>query len=296
MLRTRGEKIFDTVNVIVLFLIAIIMLFPFYVTLIHSIAPPEDFGRKLINLWPSRIDFTAIRSLVGSNTGLVNAYGVTLFTTVVGTFLNMLCTVPGSVALANKKLPYRLPLTGIFVLTMYFGGGMIPAYLLNKYLGLINSVWVMIIPGLVGVGSMFLIRNFIMGIPQDIIEAASIDGCSDIGLLWRIILPLSVACMATFALFFAVGHWNSFYACMMYITDPKKYNLQVYLREVLRDQRNMTQNPEMMRQLREADLPAPPSESLKAANIMAATLPIVCVYPFVQKYFVKGVVVGSLKG
>jgi len=296
-LRTTGEMTFDVVNVIVLFIIGFVMLFPFYVVLIQSFAPPADFGRRNLILWPSRFTITSYRLIIGSATGIVQAYRITLFATLVGTFLNMVFSILCAVGLSNRNLPYRNALTKIFVFTMFFGGGMIPAFILVRYLGLLNNIWVYVIPGLVSVWNTLLLRNFFMGIPQEIIESASIDGCSEMRMIWSIILPLSTASIATISLFYAVGHWNNLGTAMLYIFDPRLNNLQAYLLTILTDQRNMVVNQEMMTAFIEANQNRPPpSEALRAANIMAATIPIVLVYPFIQKYFVKGVVVGSLKG
>lgn len=296
MKRTKGEKAYSVFNYIFLAVVGLVTVFPFYITLINSISPAIDFALKPINLWPSRVDISSYRTIIGKNTGILNAYGVTIFVTVVGTALNMAFTVLAAVALSIKKLPYRNAITLFFVFTMYFSGGMIPSYLLNRYMGLLNNIWVMIIPSMVSVMNMLYLRNFISQIPHEIMESASIDGCSDIKMVPYIILPLSTAAIATFSLFYAVGHWNDFYNCAVYITDSTKYNLQVYLMNVLRDARAMKLNAAEMVKIHEAGSRQPPTESLKAANIMAATIPIVCLYPFLQKYFIKGLVVGSLKG
>lgn len=272
------------------------MIFPFYVTVIKSISPSIDFGTKVINLWPSKLDFSAFKALTGQGSGLIEAYAVTTWSTVVGTALNMFFTTLAAIALANKNLPYRKGITFFIVVTMYFGGGMIPTYLLVKNVGLINSLWVLVIPNLVYAAYVLYLRNFIMTIPVEILEAAKIDGLSDIGMIRIIILPLSGAAIATFSLFYAVGHWNDFYSGALYILDPNKYPLQVYLKEILQDTSAMRLNPDELRKLYESGNPPPPSEALKAANIIAATLPIVCVYPFLQKYFVKGMTMGSVKG
>ena len=298
ILKTRGEKVYDIVVYIFLFLLGLIMLFPFYVTFINSISPPTDFGRKIINLWPSYVDLRPYMELLGRGSGLLAAYKVTLFVVVVGTSLNITLSLLAATCLANKKLPYRGIITTFILITMFFGGGMIPSYLLMRYLGLLNNIWVYIAPGLVGTWNVLLMRNFIMGIPGEILESASIDGCSDIEMVWYIILPLSVACIATFSLFYAVGHWNNLGIPLLYITSARRdlYNLQMYLREILHDPRNMVQDEEQMRALYAEGGRRPVVESVRAANIMAATIPIVCVYPFLQKYFVKGIVIGSLKG
>lgn len=293
---SKSERTFSVVNNILLIIIGLVMLLPFYITLINSVSPPVDFGTKVINLWPSKFDFSSYKVLLGKNTGLMDAYGVTIFVTVIGTVLNMLLTVLGAVGMSNKNLPYRNGITLFFVFTMYFGGGMIPSYLLTRYLGLINNIWVMIIPSMVSVMNMLYLRNFISQIPRELIESASIDGCSDMAMIWYIILPLSTAALATFSMFYAVGHWNDFYSCAVYITDSKKFNLQVYLMSILQDSRTMRMNAEEMSRLKEIGGRQPTSDGLKAANIMAATIPIICVYPFIQKYFAKGLMVGSLKG
>jgi len=296
MKKTIGERIFAGFNYFFLVLIGLITLLPFYVTFINSISPSIDFGTKVINLWPSKIELSAYKALIGQGSGLVNAYSINIYVTVVGTVLNIIFTLLPAIALANKKLPYRTGLTLFLVGTMYFGGGMIPAYLLIKYLGLFDNLWVCILPGLISTGYILYLRNFISTIPGEILESATIDGCSDIGLVWRIIVPLSGAAIATFALFYAVGHWNDYFSGAMFLTSKNKQPLQVYLREILRESgAKGNLNPDEYKKLVEQNL-VPLEESLKAANIMAATIPIVCVYPFLQKYFVKGLVMGSLKG
>lgn len=296
MKKSKGEKLFSFCVYFLLTLTGFIMIFPFYVTVIKSISPSIDFGTKVINLWPSKLDFSAFKAITGQGSGLIEAYAVTTWSTVVGTALNMFFTTLAAIALANKNLPYRKGITFFIVVTMYFGGGMIPTYLLVKNVGLINSLWVLVIPNLVYAAYVLYLRNFIMTIPVEILEAAKIDGLSDIGMIRIIILPLSGAAIATFSLFYAVGHWNDFYSGALYILDPNKYPLQVYLKEILQDTSAMRLNPDELRKLYESGNPPPPSEALKAANIIAATLPIVCVYPFLQKYFVKGMTMGSVKG
>lgn len=296
-LRTTGEITFDTINFIILFIVGVIMLFPFYVVLIQSVAPARDFGTRNIILWPSRFTITSFRIIIGSASGIVQAYRVTLFATIVGTAANMLVSILCAVGLSNKNLPYRNTLTKLIVFTMFFGGGMIPSFMLIRHLGLLNNIWVYVMPGLMSVWNTLLLRNFFMGIPQEITESAQIDGCHELRMIWSIILPLSTAAIATISLFYAVGHWNNLGTPMMFIFEPRLNNLQAYLLTVLQDQRNMVFNPEQMAAFVEANQNRPPpTESLRAANIMAATIPIVLVYPFLQKYFVKGVVVGSLKG
>jgi len=296
LFKTRGEKAYDVFVYIFLTLLGLVMLFPFYVTFINSISPPTDFGRKLVNLWPSYIDIRPYQQLLGRCSGLLAAYRITLFVVIIGTGMNITLSLLSAVALANKKLPYRTIITGFIIFTMFFGGGMIPSYILMRYLGLLDNIWVYVFPGLIGMMNVFLMRNFIMGIPHEILESASIDGCTDIAMVWHIILPLSTACIATFSLFYAVGHWNNLSTAILYITKRDLFNLQAYLREILVSMANMRQDDTTMMELYGSGERKPVTESVRAANIMAATIPIVCVYPFLQKYFVKGIVIGSLKG
>ena len=202
----------------------------------------------------------------------------------------MMCAYP----LARRGLPHKGFFTFIFTFTMIFGGGLIPSYLLNKDLGLVNTFWVMIIPGAMAVYQMILARTFIANtIPEDLIESAKLDGCSDIRFFWQFVLPLSQAVIAVIALQYAVGHWNSYFNAMIYLQNNKLYPLQIFLREIL-----------IMSQMDSSDFMDDETavaiqgmaELIKYALIVVSTAPILCLYPFLQKYFVKGVMIGSLKG
>lgn len=289
-----GDRIFDGINNTLLVFLGFSMLFPFYVVLINSISPPEDFRFKSIILFPSKIELAYYQTVFSVGSRIFQAFSVTLFITFVGTAVNMVLTLMGAYAMSQKKMPMRSGITLFIVFTMYFSGGMIPTYLVVKEIGLTNTLWAMIIPSAVSSGTLIFMRNFIMGIPAEIIESATIDGCSDLRVLLNIILPLSSAAIATFTLFYAVGHWNEFYAGVIYVTKQKLQPLQVYLRWVLYDATTTNDFSEIERYLNDGI--KPPTEALRAATIMAATLPIVLVYPFLQKYFVKGMIMGSLKG
>ena len=218
------------------------------------------------------------------------AYGVTVFRTVVGTLLNLVITVMTAYPLSKKFLPGRNVLMQIFFFTMIFSGGMIPTYLVVKTFKLSNTIWALIIPSLLNVYNMIIMRTFFEGISEELEDAARIDGCSEWKTLLKIVLPVSKPTLASIALFYAVWHWNSFFDVVLYITDRKLWPLQTLLREVVLTMSMAELNAQM------ADVAAPPSSSVIAATVMVSTVPILAVYPFLQKYFVKGVMVGAVKG
>jgi len=281
----------------IMLIIGIITLFPFYITIINSISPPEDFLFKEIILWPSRFETSYFQLILTRGSDLFNAYKVTLFVTIIGTLVNLVLTTMTSFVLAQRQLPFRSQITLFIVFTMFFHGGMIPSFLLIQGLHLTNTLWAMIIPGAIGTGYMLFLRNFFMTIPTELYESAHLDGCSEAHILTRIILPLSMPAIAAFTLFYAVDHWNDFYAGTIYIFDYKKQPLQVYLRMVLYDATVRGDPETMSRLMGDGELKyQPPSEAMRAATVIAATLPIIMTYPFLQKYFVKGMMMGSLKG
>jgi len=293
--KSVGEQIFLCLNNAVLFMLGFATLLPFYIVIVNSVSPPEDFLFKEIIIWPSKLDLQYYKVVLGKGSTIYNAYKITAFLATAGTFISLAITTITAYVLAQRKLPFRSLLTLFMVFTMYFSGGMIPAYLVVRYLNLIDTVWAMIIPGMIGTYNMLLMRNFIMGIPGEIIEAATIDGCSELCMIIKIILPISTASMATIGLFYAVQYWNTFSGGVLYINSAKLRPLQVYLHHILNQatlQNDFKELGELMQQGRYK----PPSEAVQAATIMSATLPIIFVYPFVQKYFVKGITVGSLKG
>ena len=222
-------------------------------------------------------------------TGLRN----TIAYTVVGTLFSLITTLLGAYALSRKELVGRKFFMVFFTITMFFGGGMIPNYILMKDLKLIDTFWVMILPGLIGVYNMILARTFMQNLPYDLFEAASIDGCSDTYYFFRMVLPLSKACMAVIALYYAVGHWNAYFNAFIYLNDRNRYPLALFLRDILINNQ-MTGDMDLDPELLERKLGL--AEVLKYSLIVVATGPILLVYPFAQRYFVKGVMIGSLKG
>ena len=221
-------------------------------------------------------------------------YRNTIAYTVLGTFVNVAMTLICAYPLARRNLPHKGFFTFLFTFTMLFSGGLIPSYLLIRDLGLINNFWVMVIPGAIGVSQMIVTRTFIRStIPDDLLEAAQIDGCNDYQFFYLFVLPLSKAVIAVIAMQYAIGHWNSYFNAFIYLSDKRLYPLQIYLREIL-----------ILSQIDINDIADPETaiamqgmaDLIKFSLIVVATAPILCVYPFVQKYFVKGVMIGSLKG
>ncbi|QYR24149.1 carbohydrate ABC transporter permease [Paenibacillus sp. sptzw28] len=263
------------------------MLYPFLHVLSISLSTPAEALRPGVHFYPQEISFNAWKRVLTTET-VWQTMGNTVFRTVVGTGLTLIFLSLGAYPLSRKYLPHRTFFTMFIVVTMFFGGGLIPTYLLIKSLGLINSLWVYVIPGLLSTFNLLLLRNFFMGIPEELEDSAKIDGANDLRILFTIIMPLSKPVLATLALWTAVGHWNAWFDAMLYMQDQSKIVLQLFLRRLV-----ITSEGDPM-------LPVPSNEMapemVKAAVIMFTALPILLVYPFLQRYFVKGIMVGSLKG
>jgi putative aldouronate transport system permease protein len=263
------------------------MLYPFMHVLSMSFSSSAEALRPGMHWYPHEISLFAWERVL-TDDNIWRALGNTVFRTVVGTFLTLLFMSMGAYPLSKKHLPHRNFYMMFIVVTMFFGGGLIPTYLLIKSLGLIDSRWALIIPGLISTYSMLILRNFFMSIPEELEDSAKIDGASELRILFTLVLPLSKPVLATLALWTAVGHWNAWFDALIYLQDQKLYVLQTFLRRLV-----ITA---------EGDPLLPPKEefatpeTVKAAVIMFTALPILIVYPFLQKYFVKGVLVGSIKG
>jgi putative aldouronate transport system permease protein len=286
---SRGEKIFEVLNMAFLVLLSAVFLIPFLVVFSTSFMSQAEYAtRGSFILWPTQWDLEAYQMLLDRSTALRNAFAVTLFRVTVGTFLNLAFTSTMAYVLARRTLPGRTFLTLVVFATMLFGGGLIPTFMVVDSLKLTNSVWALVVPSLVNAYWMLLLRNFFMSIPGEIEEAAIVDGASPPLVFVKIILPLSTPALATIGLFYAVNHWNAWFDAAIYIFDPKKQPVQLLLRGIL-----SIVSAEMLGITSEV---APPAESLKSALIIVATVPILLVYPFIQRFFVKGIMVGSIKG
>ncbi|WP_019537121.1 carbohydrate ABC transporter permease [Paenibacillus ginsengihumi] len=283
-----GSRLFDAANVAILIVFSLVTLFPFLYILATSLAPLQQVLRGGLILWPEEVTWDAYRTIF-SNTHFVRSLMTTVFVTVVGTLTNLVFTVFMAYPLAKKRLKGRRTMLFLVVFTILFSGGMIPTYMVVKSVGLMNTVWSLILPGAISAFNLIIMKNFFQGIPEELEEAARIDGCKNLGVLFRIVLPLSMPALATFTLFYAVGHWNQFFAAVMYITKSNLWPIQVVLRQMIIE--GSTQDFEVAM----GELNIIPA-TIKMAAIIVATVPILLVYPFLQKHFAKGVLLGSVKG
>lgn len=285
---TRGDKAFQLFNYVFLFAAAATMLMPLVQLLAVSFSSPMAADSKQVFLLP--VEFTtATWKHVLKNAELWKSFGITVYITVAGTVLSMLFSVMTAYPLAHREFLLKKPIMLGIIITMIFNAPMIPFFLTVRELGMMNSLWALILPGLIGTFNMIIIRTFFMGLPKELDDSARIDGCSDAGILFRIYLPLSKPVLATVSLFYAVGYWNTFSRAVLFIRDPEKWPLQMKLRAYLTSPEELAA---VNMFLGDYDFNM---TTLKAATILFATIPIVLVYPYLQKYFVKGSMLGSLK-
>ncbi|OAB32786.1 ABC transporter permease [Paenibacillus macquariensis subsp. defensor] len=285
---TIGEKIWQVVVYFILILLALLCLLPFLYVVAVSVTPESEVLRRGIVIIPETFTFIAYKEVFISH-GIGQAYKITLFRTIVGTVLNVFFTVIAAYPLSKKNLPGRSSFLLFIVFTMMFGGGLIPTYLLIRSMGLLNSPWVLIIPHLISAFNLVIIKGFFEQLPAEIEESARVDGASELQSLWRIILPLSLPVLSTISLFYAVGHWNSYFDAIVYINDSNLMPLQVILRNILLNV--ATQSADSL-----ANSGAVSTFAVQMAAVVVTTVPILIVYPFMQKHFTKGVLLGSVKG
>jgi putative aldouronate transport system permease protein len=277
----------------------LLVLYPLYFTIIASISNPYNVSLGEVVFLPIGFSLDAYIN-VFNNDIIWTGYRNTIFYTVLGVFINLLVTVPCAFALARRNLAGKNVIMFLFVFTMFFSGGLIPTYLLVKQLGMLDTVWAMIIPSAMSVFNMIITRTFYqINIPEELYESARIDGSNDFGMFFRIALPLSKPIIAVMALFYGVGHWNQFFAALIYLTEENLFPLQLVLRNILLS--NQMLSMESMGFMSDDELSALVkqvlmAESMKYALIFIASFPVLVAYPFVQKYFVKGALIGSLKG
>ena len=261
---------------------------------VNSFVSAAEIARRgVFILWPEEIDIGSYQYLWECRGNILRAYGNTLFRTIVGTALSLIVTAMMAYSLSKKYLKGRVVINGMVFFTMLFGGGLIPTYMVVKMFGLIDSLWSMVIPGMVSAWNMFIMRNFFYSIPESLEEAALIDGANQAQIMIRVTLPLSKAVLATIGLFYAVGHWNSWFDAMLYINTSTKLPMQNILRNIINSVSDLEALGSEQFELMDVK---PASTSLRCAVIVITATPIIVVYPFVQKYFVKGVMIGSVKG
>lgn len=285
---SKGEKTFDVISISFLTIFSLMCLIPFVNIIATSFATPGEITTSTFILFPKTFTLDAYKYILSTPT-IFKSIGVSLFVTVVGTFLSMVLTSFMAYGLSRRYLHGRSALNFLVVFTMLFSGGMIPTFLVVNSLGLIDSLWSLILPGAISAYNMIIMRNFFQGIPDSLEESAKMDGCTDFGVFFRIILPLSLPSIATISLFYAVNYWNTYQSAILYINDPAKWPVQVLLRQIVLVSSGMNADASVV------DV-VPPAQSVKMAVIVIATLPMLIAYPFVQKYFVKGAMVGSVKG
>lgn len=260
-----------------------------------SFSEAHEIYKNPMMLWPQSFTLEPYKYIFHTKV-LLKAFEITVFVTVVGTLLNLAFTATGAYGLSKTHIPGHRFLLWLVIIPMLFGAGLIPMYILLKNIGLLNSIWVLIIPQLVAPFNLILMRNFFWSIPESLEESARIDGASELRVLWSVILPLSKPVIATVGLFYAVGHWNDFFSGLFFISDNSKWPLQMVLRSIIIDFNMLNMGTQNTNTLNDASHLVVQPENIKAATIIFAIVPILVVYPFLQKYFVKGIMLGSVKG
>lgn len=298
---TRGERIFRVINLTILVLFSLSALYPFVYFLACSFNDGNDLMRGGIYLWP-RVFTLDNYKMAFRNEGIVDAFGVSVFRTVVGTILSLIVTSMAGYAFTYKNMPGKTFLTFFLYFPTLVGGGIIPFFILMRSLHLLNKIWIYILPSLFGFFNCVLMRTYFNSIPSSLKEAAAVDGCSEARIFAKIMLPLSMPMIATLALFIGVGHWNDWFAGQFYITDQRLRPAATLLQQILTEVDVMSiaeKGPDenmvvgLNNIVKKQTVTA---ESLRMTFVVIITLPIVCVYPFLQKYFIKGVMIGAVKG
>lgn len=279
-----GEKVFDAFIYITLAVCFLLWLFPLLYVVLASVTPYEDVVKASLVIIPSRITMEGYRFII-DNSNMVQAFGNTTFITVAGTLISMAVSILMAFPLSKKDLPGRGLILKLLVFTMYFSGGLIPTYLVVKNLGMTNTIWSMIVPGLVSTYNLLLIKSYFESMPAGLLDAALIDGCSPMRTLVQIVLPLSLPVLMSVTLFYMVGYWNTYYAYVIYCYDMDLRPLQVVLRDIIAKATGETEAEGYI-----------PTITVQMSAIVFACIPIICVYPFIQKYFTKGVMLGAIKG
>ena len=293
--RIRDDVGFNIVNYTILTVLLLIVAYPLIYIVSASFSSTAAVMANRVWLWPVEPSLKGYEA-VFNNKDILTGFGNSIFYTLAGTFVNLVVTLAAAYPLSRRDLRPRNFIMLVFSFTMFFAGGMIPSYLLVSNLGLLNTRWSVILPGALNVYNMIIARQFFASnIPTELLEASQLDGCSDFQFIFRVVVPLSGAIVAVLGLFFAVGHWNAYFSALLYIGDRKKYPLQVFLREILIQNTidaSMTGSVSIEDEVVKQGL----EDLLKYSLIIVASVPVLIIYPFVQKYFVKGVMIGSLKG
>ena len=289
---SKFEGVFQFTLKLIFVILSITFVYPFWHVLVQSFEHPNFVNASGFKFWPKDFHIDAYKQMFAASY-LWTGYWSTIKVCFMGWALSLSAVVLCAYPLSKRDLPFRGLFTTIIIVTMFVSGGLIPTYLLvTNTLHLNNTYWAILLPHIVSVSHIIIARNFFMGLPAGLEEAALIDGANSWQILWKVMLPLSTPVLATISLWVVVSNWNAYFNCLLYITDSSKYVLQVVLRRIiLTDSAALTQVEAELSNTLETS-----TETLRAASIMLATIPIICVYPFVQKYFAKGMLMGSLKG
>lgn len=277
----------DYINYFLLLLVSLTCLLPFVYCICISLTDPKVYIPFELYLIPKKFSLSSYQYILSTNSFL-NSLKSTVFITVVGTICNLIVTFSMAYVLTKKRVPGYKLFYGMVVVTLFFNAGTIPTYLVIRDLGLLNSQWALILGSLTSAWNLVVVRSFLMSIPASLEESASLDGCTDIGIFLRIVIPLSMPAIATFTLFFAVSHWNTYFKAMLYLSDTRKWTLQQLVKQLVIDSDGMG--------IGQADDSAPPQETMRMAAVILSMMPILVVYPFLQKHFAKGAMIGSIKG
>jgi len=291
--RSWGSRLFDWCNVAFFVVCGFVMVFPLWNILMMSLVGPAEFYARTVILWPRHIDLTSYRFLFSEDL-IYHSFLISTIVTVVGSAYSLLLTTLLAYPLSKKQLPGRTILLLLITITIFFQGGLIPFYLLIKQLHLMNTLAVLILPAGVSVWNFLVAKTFFAQLPVELEDAAKIDGAGDFRIFLRVVLPLSLPVLATFSLFYAVSYWNSWFNVVLFIHDKSLYTLQYVLREMIVQNANPASMVSSSTILHIGDNLF--QEGVKMATIVVAVVPILCVYPFLQKYFVKGMMIGSIKG
>ena len=285
--KLNGITLFDVILTVVMVLFCACIIVPFIHVISVSLSSKGAVMRNEVGLWPVGFTFKGYAEML-SDGKFVKAYGVTIFVTVVGTLLSLSTTAMAAYALSRRKIVGHNLFSTMIMITMFFGGGMIPTFMLVNNLGLLDTIWSLILPYTISTWNLIIMRSFFVAYPQEIVESGYLDGLTDAGVFLRLVLPTSKAALATIGLYYAVAYWNSYMSARLYITDTELYPAQLLLQKMVD---NYATDAIINRE--DTDMV---EAQVRNCAIMIVITPIMCVYPFIQKYFVKGVMVGSIKG
>lgn len=289
--RGFGAAAFRAINAGLMVLVVLATLYPLYYVFIVSISDANSVIRGDIVLYPRNITWQSYRLVLGTST-IMRSLSNSIMYTVIGTLINLVMTALCAYPLARSRFSGRTIFTIIITVTMFFSGGLIPLYLLILQLGLRNTIWSLVLPVAISPWNMIIMRTYFQGIPEEMFEAATIDGANDLQILARIVVPLSKPIFATLLLYYAVGHWNQWFNALIFLDDRSRFPIQLILRSIV-VQGQLEQGGQLMSPSAEEMIV---EKTIKYATIIVSTVPILVVYPFVQKYFVQGVMIGAIKG